>query len=383
MLLSDYNIKKATLIVHNLASNPIVRAIPFANYLKNLGYEVKIIGFSIGTKNIYKPFQNSKFKITNIKIDIGLLSFLKNFKRLYNEIGDPMLIYCFKPLMTTFLLGLIKKIRSKSTLFLDIEDFELYTVKEDSTFINRYLRGWNKPNHIRNLKILNYFTKYADRITVSSKFLQEFYGGLIIRHGPDEKIFNPLNFDKDDCKKFFNLPLNKVLILFAGYPHVHKGLNDLKDILLSLNNNCLLVLAGPDVNNRFSLIKKVLKNKCIYIGEIDNSLMPKLLTAVDIIPILQKPSLYTKAQLPAKLIEAMAMGKVIISNDVGDSKFLLSENRGALIKKNFSTIQKVDIFKDLIKNIESNKKVYGTNSRKYFIEECSIRSNSFKLKKIL
>jgi len=379
----DFSNNRASLIVHNLSSNPIVRAIPFAKYLNNLGYEVKIIGFSIGSKTIYKPYKNSKFKIVNIKIDIGLLSFLKNFNKLYNEIGNPKLIYCFKPLMTTFLFGLLKKIKSKSILMLDVEDFELHTVKEDSKFINRYIRGWNKPNHIRNLKILNYFTKYADGITVSSKFLFEKYGGLIVRHGPDEKIFNPLNFDPIENKKKYNLPENKILILFAGYPHIHKGIDDLKEIITRLDNNCVLVLAGPDLENRFSKIKKILKQKCIYLGEIDNYNMPGLLSAVDIIPILQKSSLYTKAQLPAKLIEAMAMSKVIISNDVGDSNSLLSSNRGVVLKENLSINKKVDIFKNVIKNIDFYKKNHGINSRKYFIKECSIKKNSIKLKSII
>ena len=56
---------KVDIIVHDLSSNPIVRAAPFAEALEKLGYQVRISGLLINSKQIYEPFRD-KFKFNTI-----------------------------------------------------------------------------------------------------------------------------------------------------------------------------------------------------------------------------------------------------------------------------------------------------------------------------
>ena len=101
------NQKKITLIVHNLSTNPIVRAYPTAIALEKLGYKVEIAGFLIGKDRVYEPYAN-KYHYKTVYIGNGkIIDYLKGLPKLLKLI-DGDIIYAFKPLMTSFFVALIK-----------------------------------------------------------------------------------------------------------------------------------------------------------------------------------------------------------------------------------------------------------------------------------
>lgn len=375
---------KITLIVHNLSMNPIVRVYPIALSLRKIGYEVDIVGFTIGKNKIYNPYKNLNIK--SIHIENGLLSFLFGFKKLLKLVkGD--IVYCFKPLLTTYLVGLVKTFCSKKHLLLDVEDNEMYfEYKNKLDFIFQIIfRGWNNPNSHKNLFFLHFFLWPCKFITVSSSKLKKKYNGKIILHGPSEELFNPKLYNKSKSKKKFNLPFDKKILLFAGVPHKHKGLNFLVKALNKIEKDFLLLLVGEDINNSFFNSKKILGNKCKILNSIPNSEMPHLLSAVDIVVALQLKNSFTECQIPAKILEAMAMGKIVISTDISDIGYILGKNsnsnRGFVVKED-----DIDGLINTLINIIEDKfdlSLIKSNARDFFIKNASVEINSKKISKLL
>lgn len=382
------NKKKITFIVHNLSSNPIVRAYPIALALERIGYEVEVVGFLIEKNIVYQPYAD-KFDYKTVFIgNEGMLNYLKALPKLLKLI-DGDIIYTFKPRMTSFFVGLVKsRFGTKKELILDVEDDELFfTYKNWLHFLYYFfIRGWNSPNAHLKLLLLHLFLFPARKRTVVSSKLQKRYGGEIILHGPDEKVFNPGLYDQFKTRKDFNLPLNKKLILFAGVPHEHKGVRMIINALEVIDNDkFILVCAGPHDHDLFIEAKKRLGDKCIILGMVDNSKMASLLSAVDITPMLQKRMKFTESQMPAKLFEAMAMKKLIIATDASDIGKVLGKNenekRGFLVD-----YDNIDQFIVTLKTSIENPKLIERmteNGRRFYLEEASVNSISEKLKSIL
>lgn len=380
---------KVTLIVHDLSINPIVRAYPFYLALKKLGYDVEIVGFLIRKNEIYPPYKRkASFKTVVVK-NPGLWEYLKGLPKLLSLIeGD--IIYAFKPRMTSYFPGLIKSFFGlRKPLLLDAEDDELYF--EYSGPLNFlylfFVRGWLFPNAHKYLLILHLFLFPTPKKTVVSSKLKKRYGGDIILHGPDESIFDPKLYDKSSCRKKFLIENDKKVILFAGVPHDHKGIDIIIEALSKINeDDFLFVCAGPKNHTNFKYAKEKLGNKCRLLGNVPNEKMPELLAASDIVPILQKETKFTESQMPAKLFEAMAMEKIIIATDVSDIGFVLGKNegdsrrRGYILESNNvdSLIKKLKILKNL-----SEAKKYAENARLFYLENASVAAISGKLNSIL
>jgi glycosyltransferase involved in cell wall biosynthesis len=379
--------KKITLIVHDLSANPVVRAYPIGLALERMGYEIEVAGFLIEKNKVYEPYKD-KFLYKTVDISNGgMLSYLVGLSKLLQIIeGD--IIYAFKPRMTSYFVGLLKSyLGIKKLLILDAEDDELYfNYANGISFLYYFiLRGWNSPNSHGKLLLLHLCLFPAKKRTVVSSKLQMRYGGKLILHGPDEQVFNPDIYDTLSAKKEFNLPLDKKLILFAGVPHNHKGLGLIVSALEAIDcDRFALVCAGPSEHNSFLEAKKKLGSRCVLLGMIDNSKMARLLSAVDITPMIQRKTKFTESQMPAKLFEAMAMEKLIIATDVSDIGIVLGKHenkkRGLLI--DFDSIDQLIIaLKVSIDNPTLVDRI-RKNAREYYLTEASVTSNVIKLREI-
>jgi glycosyltransferase involved in cell wall biosynthesis len=111
---------------------------------------------------------------------------------------------------------------------------------------------------------------------------------------------------------------------------------------------------------------------------VDNEKMPRLLQAVDVVPVPQRDVAYARAQLPAKLIEAMAMGKAIICSRVGDLPHLIlgdqNKPRGWIIPPDDAQSLARAILEISQNSIES--RIRSRNARDFFVENASVSRNT-------
>jgi len=366
---------KVSLFVHDLSKNPIGRADTFIRVLTKIGYYVEIIGFTINKKKIWEPYAEVyNYKTIHIKDNLG--SLLKNVRPLARQAtGD--LIFSFKPIATSFLPALLASRGGISKpLLLDIEDDE-YGV--DASFLKRIPRILAKDlglcvNPMTN-SIMNTFVNRCAGITVVSKKLHRFYGGKIVLTTPDMDVYNPDRNDlnKYECRRKWNLPISRTVVLFVGSPAAHKGLIYLSESIRSLSEDIVLVLVGKDQGGLFAQTEQGLRQKCIRIDAVNRLKTPELLSASDMVVLPQVKGSFAEAQVPAKLMDAMAMRKTVITTDVSDMKDILGyyarDKRGWVVQSHEPKYL-AETIKFAINNPDEAAR-RGTRARQYLLKNHS------------
>jgi glycosyltransferase involved in cell wall biosynthesis len=86
----------------------------------------------------------------------------------------------------------------------------------------------------------------ADAVTVSNQVLGDRYGGTVIPHARDERLFDPARYDRDRVRASFGFEPDEHIILFGGTPRRHKGVVDVARALHQIGDPRLqLCLIGP------------------------------------------------------------------------------------------------------------------------------------------
>jgi glycosyltransferase involved in cell wall biosynthesis len=327
---------RISFFVHDLADNPVGRAAPLAMALRR-HFDIELLGLLCSGTSIYQPYRNLfEFKVLSCSLDLpSVVATLPQLAALAS--GD--VIYACKPLVTSLGPALLAARNRRRPLLLDVEDDEWIPLgKSRSSFIWRDLiRGWRHATAWKYTRAMHYLTRFACAITVATTTLQVRYGGVIVRHGPDENVFDPERPDlrnKLACRRLLNLPLDRPLALFAGLPRPHKGWPTLLEAFLRpCSASWHLVLVGPQQNPEFVTAAEKLGSRCHRLGFVEYSDLPSVLAAVDAVPVPQRQVHFAQSQNPAKLMDAMAMGKSVLASRVGDIPAILGDgSRGWLFE---------------------------------------------------
>lgn len=321
---------KISVLISDLTDNPIVRSYPILKVLEKR-YEIEVIGFRFGT-HIFPAYEDEfKFKVIG---GCDYPEFVKKFKDIYNAVNGDVL-FAFKPRPTSYLMGLICSFLKRIPIVLDIEDWELASylmqMEELSKWMvfRRYgLHGWKMPNDFKYLYLTERLVPLSDTIFVSSNFLKKKYGGRKLYHGADTAIFNPNGRDKSLLRGKWGVPRGKKIVLFAGTPRPHKGLDDLISALniIDPNKKINLLIVGGNIGKSIDRgLYESNRKRIIHLGYQPHSLMPEMLHLSDLVVLPQKDNPIARAQIPAKVFEAMAMAKPIISTAMSDLPEILKD----------------------------------------------------------
>lgn len=321
---------KISILSPDLSNNCLGRAYLLAKILKRR-YQVEIVGPIFG-EGIWGPVANDKsIKYKSVKLSGRFKPYWQISELIKHIDGD--VIYASKPLFTSFGIGMLRKLKRKKTLILDIDDWQMGIIKEKyknksfmqylKLLISSAIRFYSMNSYWNNLiseKLIN----FADEITVSNNFLKKKFNATIVRHGRDTNDFNPQKYDKDLLKEKYKIEGTKKIVMFIGTPRPHKGIDDLIDAI-NIFKNKEVVLSIIGITNKDKFCEKILKhakkllgNRFLVFGIQPFDKIPQFLAMADVVVIPQKKNLATIGQIPAKLFDAMAMAKAIIATDVSD-----------------------------------------------------------------
>jgi len=403
--------KLISLFVHDLGNNPIGRAIPISKALQKAGYETEILGFLIdGDEKVYEPYKN-EVNPKIIETSTKTIEMFLNIRQLaLSAEGD--IVYAFKPLMTTLAPAYYAaRIDKHRPILLDVEDEDIYAklptdgnnkkksknksyksrafsgakkIMSSKHKWKRILTGWLEGNSGNYTRLLQIVRNNVDDVTVVSSALKKRYGGKILRHGPDERIFNPnREFGEGNVlKDKWNVPENKYLAMFIGTPRSHKGLKVLAEALSKpCCSNWEFVHVGP-VKSKYVQMFDHADTAGHFLGPQVYEDAPELLSLADAVPIPQRDSLNARAQVPAKLMDAMAMAKPIVASRVGDIPQILGEGeRGWIVEP-----EKPEALAKALEDISTHQRKAEEKSRrarKWYKRNASTDALSGKLKKII
>ena len=326
---------RISFFVHDLCNNPIVRAAPLAQALAG-SFDVEILGFLHGDRDVYAPYRDL-FEYRTVRCPLDVTAMVSGLPRLA-AMATGEVIYACKPLVPTFGAALIaSRFGRRRPLLLDVEDDERVPmgVTPGGVLWRDVLKGWRHATAWKYTLAVHGLLGCAEAVTVSTSRLHARYGGTIVRHGPDEHTFDPAACPaKAEARRAFNLPPDVPLALFAGMPQPHKGFAVLRAALADPRcRDWHLALAGPEGHEEFEACQSRLGPRCHYLGVVPQSRMPALLTAADVAPVPQLRVRFALSQLPAKALEAMAMGCPPIASRVSDLPEILGDGaRGWLVE---------------------------------------------------
>jgi glycosyltransferase involved in cell wall biosynthesis len=320
---------KIVMLPFDFSSNAISRTILIGEILSEF-CEVYIIGLASQT-DIWLPAKEKlkNFHYLCLKSEFYGLTFslMKNIRNLLAEINNiqPDVVYAFKPLPTSYGLGLLYRLKeSRTPLLLDIDDWELGFALD---------AGWRAPVSLFITSSMEHLVRFSNVVTFSSYFLKHRFGGYYLPHVVDTDLYDPSKYDREEIRQQLGI-YDETVISFIGTPRKHKGvdiiilaLNKLLEKSPHLKKIKFLFTGDPqDSYVRFliNLSTRLLgKERTLFLGMIPKTHEPPLLAASDIVCIPQEVSYASLGQVPAKVFTAMSMAKPIIASAVSDLPIIL------------------------------------------------------------
>jgi glycosyltransferase involved in cell wall biosynthesis len=308
---------KISLLSFDLSHNCLGRAYLLAKVLER-EYEVEIIGPTFGD-GIWNPVDTGEFQYSYVR-GLSYPTFFISIREMLKLItGD--VIYAIKPRPTSYGIALLKKIHKNAPpLVLDIDDWEVgfYIDKNKLKLTFNSVIDIREPNSFFYTWVTEKLTKFADDITVSSSFLQNKFGGIIVPHGRDTNAFDPTKFDRESLRSKWDLDDKKV-IMFLGSPSPHKGLEEIAYAVKSLDrNDVVFMMVGAHDDNYVRQLQAFGGDKIKIVGMQPFHKVPVFLAMADLVVLPQRKSASAVGQVPAKVFDAMAMAKPVIATNVSD-----------------------------------------------------------------
>jgi glycosyltransferase involved in cell wall biosynthesis len=216
--------------------------------------------------------------------------------------------------------------------FLDIDDWELGLARSGRRSLSPRRRRKSyltdaaflyRPSSFYNCWLGERLRGRADAVTVSNRFLQRRFGGVLVPHARDTDALDPARFRPEEAGARWNIPAAAKVITFFGTPRPHKGVEDLIEAVALREDPRLLVLvAGMDgsayCRGLRATGKNILRDRFLPLGRIPFPRLGEVLSRADLVVIPQRDSPAGRGQLPAKVFDAMAMAKPIVATRVSD-----------------------------------------------------------------
>ncbi len=302
---------KVSVLGFDLSDNATGRADLLARLLAPR-YEVEVVGPQFGS-GLWRPAQGSP--LVHRAVQAGRYPrFAARVPELVRLV-DGDVIFASKLRPTSYGLALLARRRRPRPLVLDIDDWELGFFQRGGAWgrVGRALNLAN-PNGLAWTWLVERLAPRADALTVASRFLQARFGGVLLPHVRDTDAWNPARYDPAFGRAALDVGAQKV-VMFLGTPRGHKGVDDLVEAVGRLGPSVVAALVGANPASpavrRWSALPHVR-----VVGEIPFDDVPRYLAAADVVAVPQRATTDTVGQVPAKLFDAMALARPIVSTAV-------------------------------------------------------------------
>jgi len=304
---------KISILCFDLASNAAARAFLLAKLLEPLA-NVEVVGPQYGSA-VWDPIASEGIPWRAVP-GRKFPRFGASLSTLF-RMADGDLVYASKPRLTSAGVGYLARLRTRRPLLLDIDDWEVgfFLRSGKMRALGRALNVAN-PTGLPWTWLMERLRGAADGITVASRFLEQRFGGTLIPHVRDTEAWQPGCADPGEVRRRLDAP-NGRLVMFLGTPRAYKGVEDLCGAVAGLNRQDVAVaLVGTDPASDTGRALKARYPDVRLLGRIPFQHVPRYLAAADVVAVPQRYSSDTQGQTPAKLFDAMALGRPIVSTRV-------------------------------------------------------------------
>ena len=302
----------------DVGHNPYGRAYLIAEALARR-YRVVVIGFQFPRygSDVWAPLRGAAIEPVVIR-GCDFPEFQQQLESLAKRIDPDVVIACKARLPTVQLGMMLKAVRNRPVI-VDVDDHELSFFRNQAPLDSvaglpdDALRVPHDEAWTRRVEPL---LPFADELLVSNAALQSRFGGVLIPHARDERAFDPATVDGAAIRRQLDLPEQERLVLFVGTPRPHKGVLELAAAVRACSvPNCRLVVVGtpPEAAFRQALLDAG-GDRLTMLDDQPFDALPGLLASADLVCLLQdQNSVVSQYQLPAKVIDALAMGVPVLA----------------------------------------------------------------------
>jgi len=302
-------------IAWDVGHNPLGRAMVMAEVLARR-FDVEIWGaqFERYGTDVWAPLRDSEMPI-NVFEGRPFPAHLDAMEQVAGRI-EADAVWVSKPRLPSYALGLLAKQHRNRPVVLDVDDRELSFFAEDAGLDSRgVLARRGQPDVVWPFertwtRACDQVIVEADAVTVSNPTLQHLYGGTIVPHARDEKVFDPALYDRAETRARLGFGDEHRLLLFGGTPRAHKGVLDVLRALDRLGDERYrLLVFGPRALDEMRTQIGDLARWVAPLPDQPFSDLARTVHAADLACVLQDPTHpVTAHQLPAKITDALAMG---------------------------------------------------------------------------
>jgi len=307
----------------NLSTNAYGRAYMLAHILARR-HPVRMLGVTFGD-GLWPPCDDGSLEV--VALPGGRFpAFARTLRRLADMATAPVLL-AVKPRPSSFGAALLARRRTGAAVVLDIDDWDLAGV---------YQRGaWRQ--RVREIALIcdpysNLYLRWlggqahrADAVTVASRTLKALFGGTVIPHARDTATLDPARFDRVACRAALGLG-DEPVVMFLGTLRPHKGLEELVRAVHRLADlDARLVIVGAERGDPYAARLSEKGGPAVTLRPPQPwSAIGPTLVAADAVALPQRDVPFARAQLPAKLFDAMALTRPIVATAVSDLPEILA-----------------------------------------------------------
>jgi glycosyltransferase involved in cell wall biosynthesis len=304
---------KVSILCFDVSDNAAGRAWLLARLLEPIG-AVEIVGPHFGA-GVWEPVAQEPVPVRSIPGG-RFPAFAARLPALV-RLADGDLIYASKPRLTSAGIGYLARLGRGRPLLLDIDDWET----------GFFLRGgfWGTVGRAVNVAnprgltwtwLMEHLRGIADGITVASRFLERRFGGVLIPHVRDTDRWAPGRADPRPARERLGVNKERV-VMFLGTPRAYKGVEDLAAAVSGLGRpDVALALVGTDPGSDTGRALAARHPAIRLLGRVPIAQVPAYLSAADVVVVPQRDSSDTRGQVPAKIFDAMALGRPVVSTRV-------------------------------------------------------------------
>jgi glycosyltransferase involved in cell wall biosynthesis len=318
---------RVTVLTPDVSGNCLGRAHVLARLLQDR-HDVEVIGPRLAG-GIWEPLAGDPSVAIHAVEPRGTwLATLRALERASQ--GEALVVS--KPLLPS-LLPALRRRRGGAAVLVDVDDWELgftrdrarnqgplrrlghlaysaaHPLRRDSSWSVR----WGERN-----------VRSGDGVTTSNRFLQQRYGGTLVWHARDEGSLRPGLHDGLAQRRALGVRDGDLLVMFLGTPARHKGLETLasavwKAVVDEPRIHLAVVGLQPGRMLGGGAWDALREARRLHAhGPVPFTEMPAWLAAADVVAIPQADTPAARAQMPAKVFDALAMGKPVVVSAVGD-----------------------------------------------------------------
>ncbi len=204
----------------------------------------------------------------------------------------------------------------------------------------------------------------------------------ILENIVDLTLFNPQKYlsCRDACRSKWGYEDGDIIFLYAGFLDTFNGVSDILNIFSELlpTSRAYLIIAGNGYLKQQVLDKESENIERInYLGTIEKKNMPEIYAATDVVLLARPDYPETREATPIKLLEAMAMEKLVVCSDVKGLTRICDKDTGVIIPPG-----NYDALKETVERVEmdfASLKALGKKGREKIIKHFSSRDESAKL----